>query len=806
MKLWIDIKYALRLLKKTPGFSFLSLTVTALGVAIALYTATIAYEFTMRPPPFPAGDRFAVIKMFTQDTNQQRSPTANSFLRNRLAQSNQSFDVLGALTTDFAVFTDGDTSQQYYAGIIEPALLNMTEKTPLLGRQFSDADASANATPVVMLGFDVWQNYFAGDPNIVGAKTTINGVSTTIVGVMPEDFQIALPHQLWLPAIFSSVPTVEEANAYQLIGAIKVGTTFEQSSADLNTVISALAEEYPSYFQDRYIEAQPIGLIDSSSGDGEWMFVVVAALIMLLTAINLSAMLFVRANTRQRELSVRSAVGADKWEIIKQVLLESFILCFVGSLIAVGLADIALRTIEFDSPINLMGQSWRELWIHPIELAIAIGMMICVWLISGLATVVRLLRQDIVIALEGSQGSGTSRALNYTTHIIVGVELVSAFFILIACGTLTATIVNTYNHDYGVNSEKIVTAQIGLHNQNYQDPSVRLKFIEALTQQLSAGSIFEAVSVATAPPGSFATPTNFVFADREVSPDEPLPRQGLVSVSPNYFDMMNVEIIEGRSFLNTDTVNGERVVIIDENFARQYWPNESALGKQIKVGSDNEALWHTVVGVNKHIVQGLPITTLLYNPSVYVPQAQHTPKKFFLVVRTKQSPIVSSVALLLNQSIAEIDRNVPVESIYTLAYRQRAALTAVGAGGKIFAFISIAALALSIIGIYGVISRSVTLRASEIGIRQALGSNKLEISYLFLKQGIWYLIVGLIFGGGLGVLVSRQFTSLSANAVNYIPGVFIVVALCLGLLVFLASYLPTKHILAKDPGDALRHE
>ncbi len=806
MKLWLDFKYALRLLKKTPGFSTLCLIVTALGVAISLYTVTIMYEFTMRPPPFPDGERFAVIKLFMQDTNQQQTPTANAFIRNRLAEGNQSFDALGALSTRTAIFTDGDTSQQFFAGVIEPEVLNMTKKVPLLGRQFSASDALPNAAPVAIIGYDIWRNYFSSDPNIIGTESTINGVSTTIVGVMPEKFQIALPHELWLPTQLSSASTIEETNTYQLIGSIIEGITFEQATTDLQTILNALAQENPNYFEDRYIEVQPIGLIGSSSGGGEWLFPVIAALIMLLTAINLSAMLFVRANSRQRELSVRSAVGASKWEIVKQVLLESFIVCFVGSVIAVGLADVALRTIEFDNPINLMGQSWRELWIHPIELAIAFGMMLTVWLVSGLATALRLIRQDIVTSLEGSQGGGTSRALNYTTRVIVGVELVTAFFILIACGTLTAAIVNTYNHNYGVKSDNVVTAQIGLNNQRYQESAAHFNFTEELVEQLSTKAGIQDISIATAPPGTFAAQTEFVFADRDVGPNEPLPRQGLVSISPNYFDMMGVKIIEGRSFYDSDSANNEPVVIVDENFVRQYWPNESPLGKQIKIGSSSEALWHTVVGVNRHIVQGLPLNSLINNPSVYVPITQQSPRNFFLVLRTKQAPVVSTVAQTISEAIQQIDRDVPINSIYTLAYRQRAALTSVGAGAKVLIFISAAALALSIIGIYGVISRSVVLRAGEIGIRQALGSNKYAISFLFLKQGVIYLSVGLVIGGGLGVLVSRQFTSISADAANYIPGVFISVLIALGTLVFLASYFPTKRILAKDPGDALRHE
>lgn len=806
MKLWLDFQYALRLLRKTPGFSLLCLVVVALGVSISLYTFTLIYEFTVRPPPFPDGKRFAVVKIFSNDTQQQQRPTTNVFIFNALKERASSFAELGLLKTDFAIFTDGETTQQFYAGVIDPTLIEMTKEKPYLGRLLTPQDGLSSSEPVALIGYDLWQSYFASDPDVIGKQTNVNGVRRTIVGVMPENFQIALPHELWLPLDHSTSTNVEDQREFEIIGSLRQEVTFEQASNELTAILTSLAKDYPDYLKDLYIQVQPIGLIGSNRTGSEWAMPVICILVMLITAINLSALLFVRANSRQRELAVRSAVGASSLEIKKQVLLESFILCFVGTVIAIGMAEFVLLSIEFDSPTDAMGKSWRELYIHANGLIVAAALMLGVWLISGLATSIRLARQDVISALQGSQQSGSNRSLNRTTKMVVGIEVVLSFLLLVVCGSLTSAIVATYSSDYGATSDGIVKTDISLRDSNYEDPQARQNFIDALLSQLQQEpSIYDA-AVTTAVPGSFARQVPFLFEDRELGTDENIPSQGLVSVSENYFDVMKITIADGQEFTSLDNKNSQPVAIVDDDFAKTYWPNESALGKRIKLNPETDNRWLTIIGVNNHVVQGVPVAGYDRLPTIYVPLTQNVPTDFSVVVQVDPQQTLAEVTKTIRLAVAAIDKRVAASSIYELSYEQKASLTSVGAIGKMLSYITVVVLGLSMIGIYGIISRSVALRGGEIGIRRAVGSSSNKVSIIFFRQGCFYLVAGILLGALPGILLAQNLASFTYDIANYIPTTVTTVTVFLGGLILLASYLPARKILMKEPGDALRYE
>lgn len=812
-----DLSYSLRLLGKTPAFSAICLIVIALGATIALSSYSLLYEFRYKALPFVDGDRFVVLKSRVTDSGFEAGPLiVNSYAFNAIKTSAKGLDEIGGFEERTVAISDGEMTIPVSGVAITPNLLRRTGVQPLLGRLLVNDDSISGAAAVVLISFREWQNYYNADPDIIGKMSRINGMLRTIVGVMPEGFGYPVAHNVWFPLDIPEAGLIEDDFLQIWVaGFIAEEASFSSVNSEIDIALSRLAQELPSKYLNLSSDISFHASVWTNDGGMGNALLVITVIVLFLVCLNLGTLLFVRANARRQELSIRNALGASRFQIFVQILLESLLLCVAGTLIALGLTQWLLTTIE-NGISSLMATSqvdalpfWFDLGIDSNGIAVAIGLMLIIWLASGSITALRAsgkeLNQNLDSGTKGATGSKIGRA----TRVVVGVEIVLSCFLLIVCGLVAVTTYNMQETEFGGTSENLAIATFSLPSEGYEDEQQRLQFLQDLELELVSTSLIEEATFTTAIPSRNPNYfTSFALEDRDVQLNQQYPSQGIIWVEDEYFEILNIALQAGRSFSRSDTNDSLPVVIIDQIFANNFWPGESVIGKRVQINSDRTEIaeWLTVVGVIPSILQGDPILNQQNLSTFYRSAAQKTPNRFRLVAKHVAGAAMADVRQQIISAGSRVDRDVPLDSVKPLIESQRTGVVVQGAAGRVFAGIAVATFILAIIGIYAVIVRSIDQRTMEIGIRRAMGSSADSVIWIFLKQGLLFLTIGIVVGGGSAVLASSALTIMYADLLNWLVPVFLVVTGSIGTMILLASYLPARRAIQLEPGDALRYE
>lgn len=813
MNLINDLLYSLRLLRKTPGFTLVCLLVVTLGVGVSVSLYSLNKNFYFGAPSFPDGDRFAVINKIDPQSGADLGSNLdmNGFVFNRIKNSSNSFSELGAFRTVRATVSNTESAELYMAAEIMPSLLTLTGEQPILGRIFEPSDADVDTEPVVLISYQLWQNYYAGDQGIVGRTARINGNFFTIIGVMPENFSFPTTHLMWFPLSVPASTPAESPVVFTVVGTLAPGIDRVQATAEISALLGQLRNEYPNEFVDHHgMVSRYIRVWAGSSGGIPLVMAVLALTIILLVSLNLSTLLFVRANARQQELAVRNALGASRWQNFSQVLTESLLICAAGSICGLALAEYITRLYELSvESLATSGNSVLPFWIDftpdASALMLTAGLMIMVWLFSGGLAAKRASGSELSQVLEGSKGA-TSRFAAVTMRVVVGVEIMFSVFLLILCTLFIFTMREASNVDYGIATDGVVIADVSLSDQKYDRFESRRQYYNNLNNELLKSPAIQSVTAATALPGWNGAQIVFNLTEGEAADSNDPLQVETVWVSDGYFSSLDVQLLLGREFESTDINASAAVLVVDETFAQSYWPNESALGKlvQLERGESND--WLTVIGVTPTLSQGSGVVRD-FPPVVYLPFDGDSPRSVSIVVRTDGSIDTPTVTEMLKNAALVIDRDIPVTGVFTLPEVFRMITGPLSLFGNFLIGVALTTLFLSVVGIYGVISRSIVLRTSEIGIRRALGSNSKKIVSLFVRQGLRLFSVSAIFGGLAVILIVNVIpTDLSNILFDYL---FLSIAGCLvliGALVVTASYLPARTAVAMEPGEALHYE
>lgn len=813
MNLINDLLYSLRLLRKTPGFTLVCLLVVTLGVGVAVSLYSLNKNFFFGEPAFPDGDRFAVISKIDPQSGAYLGSNLNmnGFAFNRLKDSSSSFSELGAFRSIAATISDNDSAELYMAAEIMPSLLSLTAVQPILGRSFTMSDANAGSEPVVLISYQLWQNYYTGDQNVVGRTARVNGNSFTIIGVMPENFSFPTTHLMWFPLSVPASTTPESPVVYAIAGTLASGIEREQASVEIDGLLGQLRNEYPAQFIDHHAMVSRYTRIWAGSSGGIPLVMGVLALtIILLVSLNLSTLLFVRANARQQELAVRNALGASRWQNFRQVLTESLLICVAGSVFGLALAEFITRLYEMSiESLATAGTSVMPFWIDftpdASALMLTAGLMILVWLFSGGIAARRASSSELNQVLEGSKG-GANRFSAVTMRVVVGVEIMFSVFLLILCALFIFTMREASNVDYGINTDGVVVADIRLSDTSYDLFEARQQYFNNLNVELLKSTGIQSVTATTALPGWDGAQIVFNLTEGEVADSNDPLQIETIWVSEGYFSSLGVQFLSGREFEATDINPNAAVLVVDEKFAESYWPNESALGKLVQLERGENSEWLTVIGVTPTLRQSAGVVRDL-PPVVYLPFDSLSPRDVSIVLRTNGNIDMPTVTEMLKNAARSTDRDIPVTDIFTLSEVLKMITSPMSLFANYLIGVALTTLFLSVVGIYGVISRSIVLRTSEIGIRRALGSSSKKIVSLFVKQGLRFFSVSAILGGLAVMLVVNVVpTDLSNILFDYL---FLSITGCLlliGCLVVTASYLPARTAVALEPGEALHYE
>ncbi len=817
MSFLYEFNYTLRTIQKKLGFSTLCVIVIVIGFSICLPLYTFAKNYVYTTLPYPDGDRLTTVKQLNSRTNMGPNGSQFDFFQfNTLKEGVSTFEELGAHYLSSVTLSDGDYAQQYFGSFITANAFAFSATQPVFGRTLLPSDEQPDATPVVLIGYEVWQNYYGEDSKIIGQVARVNGKPYSIAGVMPEGYKYPQVADVWLPLVIPAAASIGDGPKVSIVGLLDAESSLSEASLDLASIMARLAAENASNYQFKTAEA--ISFVQGFANVGLFKTMGALALcIYLLVGLNVGNLLLIRANERVGELAIRSAMGASRIKLVIHVLMESFVICFIGTVLGLLVAKWILNT--FGSLILGLFEAagsawfWLDFGFSANIASVAISLLLLLWLFSGGFAAWRASKSDISIVLAGNSKGGGGNSGGSITRSLVLLEVVVSFFLLVVCGSFLYSIINLYQEPVVPEADYFVTSTIDLNTDTYLDLAQRNLYISNLRRELDELSEIELITFGSALPGNFSTSSKIILEESQLIIDSSSSSYGISWVDTDYFQTTGFGLQQGRYFDSTDNVNSEAVAIVDDAFVKSLNFGESAIGKRFQLHDPNHNVqniesesWLRIVGVIPHI--GPMVREVI--PRIYRPISQETPSSVLLIAKLHSNDIElpSELERVIKIAGKSVDRDISIASItqLTTVSDQENSSTLMASG--IFGGVSLGTLLLAVIGVYGLVSRSVFARTREIGIRRAIGSANFSIVKIFLEHGTACLACGVLLGGGAAILVVNSLDS-PAAPFNLISAMWIVISLVtvmFGGLIFWASYSPVRQVIAMEPGEALHHE
>lgn len=811
MNLLFETKYALRLLRKAPGYTATCIFVTSVGIAVSLIVFTIIYTLSYKPLKYAGSENWYSL-MFSMEGGLFRN-TDDYFYQRLTEHDFQNFVVVGRQYGASSVIGDGDVSRRVSAGYISASLINSSTVQPLLGRLFQNADDAPDSSPTALLSYEAWQVYYQGDPDIVGRTSRIDGKAHTVIGVLPQGFNLGFAYDIWLPEKQLSMTAPPPYGRGSPILAVKRDADLKAATLEVNQIFSQLKTEFPEvYDQDDGVLLTPANSLGPGANSLYGMMSVVATIFVLLSCLNTGALLFTNTLRRQRELAIRNAMGSSGWQLLKQSLFESFCICFLGSVIGVLLAHISLTQIArlTSSLLSSGGVNNHHHYILILgwqSVLFAVSVMLVMWLLSGLIPVSRAVRLIPKSGLESNAKGIMEEGRSRTASILTGFQIVFSCFLLIVSGVIVSVMSYASQRNLGIDSDQVLTAHIFL-SERFDRQEQKLSYLNDFEGQLSIVPGVQTVGFVSYLPSLQDRYTKYRLEDRNMATLVDLPSDPVAFVSDNYFNTLGINILAGRPFDSNDNRQSLPVAIIDERLAQRYWPGETALGKRIQLDPENNGEWLTIVGVTSHVLGS--IRYLRDTGSfIYRPIYQSVPRDLRLVL--KYEGTFSDLLTPVNRAATLANRDLPLSLPQTLKdyYLTQNAMSFMVMFSRIFMYIAIATGALAIIGIFAVFTRNIIRRSREFGIRRSLGDSKGNIVWLHLKKGVLFSTAGCGCGLSLALLFMGAFSGSSIGSMTESVPLSLIIGGVLASLVvciLLATYLPARKAVTTEPGDALRYE
>ncbi len=816
-----DIQYALRTMRKSPGFTAVAVLTLALGIGANTAIFTLVNAVFLRP--IPVRDPGNLVSIFTTD-ERNRSAVSNilpvSFPNGDDIQHRvQSFSGVSMYSTAAVSMTINGQPESLTAQAVSGNYFDVLGVQAGLGRTFRpEEDAQPGAFPVIVLNYGLWERKFGGDRNVIGKTVLLNGLGFSIIGVAPQGFQgvsVLGGPDLWVPLamhdqIFSGLQKTyfneRRFLGFLVIGRLKDGVTTERARSELSALGSALEHDFPLPNKGRSFTTRP--LVESTINPnlrslftqaGQLMMAVVG-LVLLIACANIANLLLARAAGRKREISVRLALGATRARIITQLLTEALILALAGAVFGIGLAVVARNLLwKFRPPF--LQQAYLDLGLDARVLWFTLAIAVFTGLLFGLAPALRASRPDLVSELKERTGGEVFSGRRFSvSSIFVMAQVALSLIALVGAGLFLMSLRNAQQIDPGFDTRNLAMLSFDLGSLNYDPPRVK-EFERRSLEVVQALPGVKAATYATNIPlfgGAFA---RSIFPEGQ---EDSSNRNGVLvsidSVSENYLRAMGIPLVQGSDFDSTVREDSPKVAIINQTAARRFWPNQPAVGKRFKFYGAND--WMQVIGVS----QDSKYTTLGEDPTpyVYLPLIQTPSGAVTLFFRTNSDP--NGELSTVRSQIQALDRNLPLTNVWPVGEVISQALWAPRFGASLLAIFALLALTLCSIGIYGVIGYSVGQRVREIGIRMALGAQRRDVLLMVLKQSAVMLSVGLVVGLGVSFWLARVFVSLMYGINANSPGAFVAMALLMALVGLLASYVPARRAASVSPIVALHNE
>ena len=802
-----DLRYALRMLLKNPGFTIVAVIALALGIGANTAIFSVVNTVLLRPLPYKDPERLVMVWEDASKHGYPRdTPAAANFVDWR--DQNQVFEGMAAVADESFNLTGAGDPERLEGRRVSANIFPLLGVEPEIGRVFTAAEDQPGSQRVVLLSYGLWQRRFGGDSSIVGKPLTLNGESHTVVGVLPARFQFPTSDdQAWVPIAFTPEQAASRNRHYlQVVGRLKPGVTLGQAQTEMSTIASRLEQQYPQSNAD--LGATVTSLHEHLVGDIRPALLILlgaVGLVLLIACANVANLLLARAAVRQKEIAVRIALGARRLRLVRQFLTESVLLSTLGGIVGMAIAFIGLVLLRTFIPENI--SQAREISIDLKVLGFTLFVSVLTGVIFGLAPAIQAVRFNQSETLkEGGRDAATGGSGKRLRSVLVMAEVAISLVLLIGAGLLINSFLRLRNVDPGFRADNLLTMKIVLPEPKYEEFERRQAFYTDLVQRV--GSIAGVRSAAVTTNLPLYRQGNSITVRIEGRPEPPPGQEQVVVtriISPGYFETMTIPLLSGRNLNDQDIATSRNAsAVISETMARRFWPNEDPIGKRFAAGrvtSDED--WINVVGVVKDVRQFE--LTADPRPQMYLSYRQ---AGFFaprdLVVKTDVEP--TSMAAIVRKAVWEIDKDQPVSDIRTMEEILADSIARQRFSMLLLAIFAGVALILAAVGIYGVMSYSVAQRTHEIGIRMALGAQTGAVLKLAVGYGMKLVLIGILVGLIAAFALTRLMSTLLFGVTATDPTTFTLISLLLVGVAALASYIPARRATKVDPMIALRYE
>jgi putative ABC transport system permease protein len=814
-----EFRFALRNLVKTPGFTLVAVITVALGIAANTAVFSLFNALLIRPLPFKAPESLVLLfERFSGQGLDQIPVSAPEYLD--WEKQTRSYERIAAF--NFADFnlTGGDMPERVQGATVTPSLFPVLGVQPIKGRVFNDGEFGDGNDGVVIISERLWRRRFNSDPQLVGTQVSVNGRSFTVVGIMPANFEFPLPlfgvqggtmaerADMWKPIAFTKAELESRGSrSYGVIGRLKPGVTLAQAQAEADTIVA----NWHPLFPDNYEPATKFGatiyplhnLVIGGMRPALMILLGAVAMVLLIACANLTTMLLARAGAREREFAIRLALGAGRMQLVRQMLAESILLALIGGTAGLMLAvwgldllrSIGAQTVPRLAEVNL------DLRVLLVTLGTAVATGIIIGLIPALATG----KPELTEALkEGGRGSTSGIRRNRLRNSLVIAEVALALVLLVGAGLLMKSFVRLQNVHPGFEPKNVLTMEVALPLLKYPRGKPVADFYAEATRRMKALPGVETVAFTTILPLSGSnSDSSFAIEGRDPMVEKVYPDEEIRDITPEYFSLLKVPLLQGRFFNESDQFDGPGVVIVNNSFAKKWFPNQEAVGKRITFSDPRkpDVKWLTIVGlVGDMRHRGLDLDP---KPEYYLAHNQTPYRGMILTVRSAQDP--RSLTSAIRREISRLDPDLPAANVRTLEQVAAESIAPRRLSVVLIGVFAAVALVLASVGIYGVMSFLVVQRTHEIGVRMALGAQRADVLRLVIGRAAKLVLMGTAIGLILGIFSSRALRALLYNVGAFDLMTFITVTISLIVVSLLASYIPAVRATRADPMIALGH-
>jgi predicted permease len=805
-----DLRTALRAIVKDRWLSAAAVVALALGIGVNATVFTLVNAVLIRGLPFEDSASLYVLGT-RRPADSGTSGVSYPDFQDWRSQARSFVDMAAFGQTSVNIADDRAMPEQQRGARVSPNLFKLLGQQTLIGRGFDEADGRKDSVPVVILGHTLWKNRYAADPGILGKAIRLNGEPTVVVGVMPPGIKFPTQAELWTQIV--PTPEIEKraVRQFAIAARIRPGVSRAEAQTELSGLAARLAQEYPDTNKDI---GAALETFNERFNGGPIRTVFLAlqgavAFVLLIACANVANLQLSRSIHRAREIAVRVALGATRWRIIRQLLVESVLLGCLGGALGLLIAIGGVRL--FDAAVADVGKPyWITFSMDYVVFGFLAAICVLTGILFGIAPALQISKTNVNDLLkEGGRGNAGSRRTRWLSGTMVVIELALTLVLLVGAGLMVRSFMKLYTTDLGIPTDQLMAMRIALPQTKYPDAEKRMAFYDRLTPRLASIAGADAVTITTNIPGLDAGQRRVEIDGRPATSRwEDHPEISITIASPALFRTADIDIIRGRGFSETDGAPGSEVVVVNERMAAEHFGREDPLGRRIRFPAQNPAagqaapVWRTIVGISRSITS-LPSESDGPASFAYIPLRQEPPGSAVVLVRSRLDP--GAIMKAVGHEVQLVDPDQPVFAVQTIASMLARSTWPYRIFGTLFAAFALIALVLSAVGLYGVMAYSVTQRTQEIGVRMALGARGRQVSWLVMRRGLLQLGIGLALGLAGAYALSQVLTTLLVAGVTPTdPLTFASITVLLTAVAVAACLIPARRATRVDPLVALR--